>query len=117
MAAPSKHAARAFLVGIGSLGVFAVIFLVALTANQARLPWTKPTVVVADFQDVGQLEPGTSEVRENGKFAGKVTKVTSVDGHPQVIMELSPDALPLYKDAYVGIWDYSTLAQKFVEIR
>ncbi|HEY1971037.1 MAG TPA: MlaD family protein [Pseudonocardia sp.] len=114
--APSKQSARAFVVGLGALGVFAVILLVAFTAQEARLPWTVPTTLVADFQDVGQLVVG-SDVRQNGRFAGKVAEITLVDGHPRVTMQLSSDALPIYRDAYAGIWDQSSLAQKFVELR
>lgn len=114
--ARSKVSARAFIAGLFALAVFAVIFFVAFTAQQARLPWQEPTRLAADFQDVGQLQVG-SEVRENGQFAGKVAAITYVDGHPRVTMELSNDALPMYRDGYAGIWDQSSLAQKFVELR
>jgi phospholipid/cholesterol/gamma-HCH transport system substrate-binding protein len=112
--APSKHSARRFLVGLGTLAAGLLLGYVASTANQGRLPGTPVTVVRAAFTDVGQLQPG-SEVRQNGLNVGQVWAVELVGGTPVVTMKLH-DAAPMYRDGYAGIWDQSTLAQKFVEL-
>lgn len=113
--APSKHSARRFLIGLGTLAVASVVGYVTITANQGRLPGTPVTLVHAAFRDVGQLQPG-SEVRQNGISVGQVSAVDLVNGTPVVTMKVH-DAVPMYRDGYAGIWDQSTLAQKFVELR
>lgn len=115
MAAPSKYAARRFLIGLVALAVIAMIMVVAVTANQARLPWTEPTRIRAAFENIGQLAPG-SEVRQNGLKIGQVAAVDLADGKPVVTMEVT-GGVPMHRDGYAGIWDQSSLAQKFVELR
>lgn len=111
----TKQSARRFVFGIGTLGLILVVLYVAFTANQARLPWDQPTNVKALFDDVGQLQVG-SEVRQNGLRVGQVTKIDFIDGKPLVTMGVS-NIQPMYRDGYAGIWDQSSLALKFIELR
>jgi phospholipid/cholesterol/gamma-HCH transport system substrate-binding protein len=113
--APSRHAARRFLIGLVALVVVVFAFYIAFNANQARLPWQRLPVVKAAFADVGQLQVG-SEVRQNGLKVGQVSAIDLVGGTPVVSMELY-GGVPMNRDGYAGIWDQSTLAQKFVELR
>ncbi|HEY9415743.1 MAG TPA: MlaD family protein, partial [Pseudonocardia sp.] len=113
--APSKYAANRFVYGIGALAVIGLLGLMAVTANQARLPWTDPTLVRAQFENIGQLQVG-SEVRQNGLKVGQVSKIDVPDGKPVVTIALN-DAEPMYRDGYAGIYDQSSLALKFVELR
>jgi phospholipid/cholesterol/gamma-HCH transport system substrate-binding protein len=73
------------------------------------------TIVRAAFTNIGQLQPG-SDVRQNGIFVGRVSQVDVRGDQAVVTMELNGD-VPVYSDAYAGIWDQSALAQKFVELR
>lgn len=111
----SRAQARSFLVGVAAVVVLAVIVYVAFTANQGRLPGAPTTTVRAAFTNIGQLQTG-SEVKQNGIFVGRVSEIVPQDGQALVTMELN-GSVPVYSDAYVGIWDQSALAQKNVELR
>jgi phospholipid/cholesterol/gamma-HCH transport system substrate-binding protein len=113
--APPKKAAGNFLVGLVLIALFGMVSYVALTANKGRLPGTPATVVRAAFDDVGQLQVG-AHVRQNGIQVGQVSAIDLVNGTPLVVMEVN-DAVPMYRDGYAGIWDQSTLQQKYVELR
>lgn len=113
--APSKYAARRFVIGLLTSAVLVGLGYVAFTANQGRLPGTPVTAVRAAFDDVGQLQAG-SEVRQNGITVGQVSAIDLVGGKPVVTMRLT-GGTPIYRDATAGIWDQSALAQKFVELR
>jgi phospholipid/cholesterol/gamma-HCH transport system substrate-binding protein len=112
--APSKSSARHFVIGVGAIAAAAVLGYLAFTANEGRLPGTPTTTVTAAFKDVGQLQPG-SEVRQNGIRIGQVSRVELLDGRPIVTMDVH-GGIPMYRDGYAGIWDQSTLAQKYVEL-
>ena len=111
----TRSQSRSFLVGVGAIAALAVVVYVSLTANQGRLPGSSTTTVRAAFANVGQLQTG-SDVRQNGIFVGRVSAISAGDGQAVVTMELNGD-VPVYRDAYAGIWDQSALAQKFVELR
>ncbi|WP_028933747.1 MlaD family protein [Pseudonocardia spinosispora] len=113
--APTKESARNFTKGLGTVVVAAMIGYLAFTANEGRLPGAPVTTVKAEFDDVGQLQPG-SEVRQNGIVVGQVSAVQLVNGKPLVTMD-THDGVPMYRDGYAGIWDQSALAQKYVELR
>ncbi|WP_028925897.1 MlaD family protein [Pseudonocardia acaciae] len=113
--APSRHAARRFLIGLVALVAVLFAFYIAFNANQAKLPWQRPPVAKAAFTDIGQLQVG-SEVRQNGVKVGTVSAIDLVNGDPVVSMELY-GGVPMNRDGYAGIYDQSTLAQKFVELR
>lgn len=113
--ATSKYAANRFVYGVGALVLIGLLGLVAVTANQSRLPWTEPTLVRAKFENIGQLQVG-SEVRQNGLRIGQVNKIDVPDGKPVVTMAVN-NAEPMYRDGYAGIYDQSSLALKFVELR
>lgn len=106
---------RSFAVGLAAVAVLSSILYIALTANQGRLPGSPTTTVRAMFADIGQLQVG-SDVRQNGLFVGRVAGIEVSDDRALVTMELNGD-VPVYRDAYAGIWDQSALAQKFVELR
>lgn len=112
----SKQSARRFVFGIGTLGLILTVLYVAFTANQSRLPWEQPTSIRAIFDNVGQLQVG-SEVRQNGLRVGKVAQIDFVDGKAMVTMDVDDSAEPMYRDGYAGIYDQSSLALKFVELR
>lgn len=111
----SKESARRFVVGLGTLAASLVVGYFALTANEGRLPGMPVTTVKAAFEDVGQLQPG-SDVRQNGVIVGQVSSIVSVNGKPVVTMEVNR-GVPMYRNGYAGVWDRSSLAQKFVELR
>jgi phospholipid/cholesterol/gamma-HCH transport system substrate-binding protein len=113
--APTKTSARQFVFGVGALAILIVVGVVAFTANQGRLPWTQPAKIRAEFADIGQLQVG-SDVRQNGLPIGQVSHIDLVDGHPIVTMAVN-NAQPMYRDGYAGIYDQSSLALKFVELR
>lgn len=113
--AVTKAKGRSFAVGVAVVAVFAAVMYAAVTANQGRLPGTPTTTVRAAFADVGQLQAG-SEVRRNGMFVGRVSAIDLHADEAVVTMELNGD-VPVFADAYAGIWDQSALAQKFVELR
>jgi phospholipid/cholesterol/gamma-HCH transport system substrate-binding protein len=115
MMARSKQSARSFIAGLGTIVVLILIGIVALTANQGHLPGASGEVVKAAFRDVGQLAPG-SEVRQNGQVVGQVSSIDLVNGMPVVTMQVHGGP-PMYRDGYAGIWDQSSLAQKYVELR
>lgn len=110
----TRTQARSFLVGLGAVAVLAGVIYLSLTASSGRLPGTPVTTVTAAFADVGQLQTG-SDVRQNGIRVGQVSAVAVARDQAVVTMTLNGD-VPVYSDAYAGIWDQSALAQKFVEL-
>jgi phospholipid/cholesterol/gamma-HCH transport system substrate-binding protein len=110
----TRTQARSFLVGLGAIAVLAGVIYLSLTANTGRLPGTPVTTVTAAFANVGQLQTG-SDVRQNGIRVGQVSNVAFQRDQAIVTMTLNGD-VPVYSDAYAGIWDQSALAQKFVEL-
>jgi phospholipid/cholesterol/gamma-HCH transport system substrate-binding protein len=111
----SRAHARSFLVGIVSIAVLGLVGYVAATANEGRLPGAATTTVRAAFADIGQLQT-TSDVRLNGVYVGRVSAIDMQADGAVVTMDLNRD-VPMYSDAYAGIWDQSALAQKYVELR
>lgn len=110
----TKVAARRFLIGIGSLAMMCVLVYGAFTAHSGRLPGTPATTVRAVFNDVGQLNPG-AQVRQNGLTVGQVVSITLMRGKPMVTMSLT-NGSPMYRDGNAGIWDSTSLAQKYVQL-
>ncbi|GAA5163278.1 hypothetical protein GCM10023321_49900 [Pseudonocardia eucalypti] len=100
---------------IGVIGILVVvgIGLLAATAHKG-LPFVPRTEVRAAFTNVDSLKPG-DEVREFSSRIGQVEKIDYVDGKAVVTMALDGDR-EAYADASAQVWDFSALAQKFVEL-
>lgn len=100
---------------LGFLGLLAVvgIMLLAATAHKG-LPFVPTTEIKAAFGNVDSLKPG-DEVREFSHRIGKVEHVDYADGKALVTMALDGHR-DVYADASAQIWDFSALAQKFVEL-
>lgn len=102
-----------YVLGVIVLAVVLGIFALAFTANRG-LPFDQTTQVKAAFTNTDSLQTG-DEVRRFSDRVGSVASIEYRDGLAIVTMELDGEP-ELYADASAAIWDFSALAQKFVEL-
>lgn len=102
-----------YVMGLAGLLLVAGILALAATAHRG-LPFATRTEVKAAFGNVDALKAG-DEVREFSQRIGKVERIDYVDGKAVVTMALDGDR-DVHADASAQIWDFSALAQKFVEL-
>jgi hypothetical protein len=87
----------------------------AMSGLAAENPANRGIVVVAEFASAGPLLTG-NEVKVDGVVVGSVGD-TVVDGdHADVLLELDPAAMPLYRDARATIRPISLLGERYVDL-
>lgn len=97
----------------------ALVTVVATTAGAAAFAISKQSprgsTVVAQFASAAPLVLG-NEVKFRGVVVGKVLDMTNRDGRADVLLELAPSAMPLYRNARVTIRPVSLLGERFVDL-
>lgn len=72
--------------------------------------------VTAVFTDAGPILPG-NDVKVQGVTAGKIEKVSLVDGAAHVRLEMQPEFLPLHEDARATVRPVSLLGERFIDLQ
>lgn len=87
----------------------------AMSGMAAENPSAQGMIVVAEFDSAGPLLT-RNEVKVDGVVIGEVQD-TIIDGdHADVLLDLDPSALPLYRDATATIRPISLLGERYVDL-
>ena len=102
---------RALAVGL----VAAIGATGAMSGMATENPSARGMIVVAEFDSAGPLLT-RNEVKVDGVVIGEVQD-TIIDGdHADVVLDLDPSALPLYRDATATIRPISLLGERYVDL-
>lgn len=113
MARNPNSKAGVYALGVVGFLIAGVILALAVTAHKG-LPFVPHTEVKAAFNNVDSLKAG-DQVREFSQRIGQVQQIEYRDGQAVVTMSLDGHR-DVFADASAQVWDFSALAQKFVEL-